>query len=306
MKHPEASLGANSLDSLPASLSRDLTLNPLKSFPVEYPSSDFPRRGESADSRHPLTAIVLTRNEERWIARCLRSLSWVDELIVIDAESVDQTAKIVQDPSAPWAPILNWRVRPWTGFRDQRNFALTQATHPWVLIVDADECATPQLARKLLELLSIKNENQTKAYKIRRIEFFLGKPIFHGIWNPSYQDRFFHRVGISYTNDVHEYPVFSALPGEIHEPLLHAPDFHPEKFLEKMNRYTSLEARDRVAQGKKTNLIHLLGAFPAMFLKNYFYYGAYKDGWHGLIISLLEGVSRVVRHIKIWQYTRAK
>lgn len=306
MKHPEVALEADEAHLPSASVSENPAIDAHRRFPIEYPATAFPKRGANAGSRHPLTAIVLTRNEERWIARCLRSLSWVDELVVIDAESVDQTAKIVQDPSAPWARILSWRVRPWTGFRDQRNFALTQATHPWVLIVDADECATPQLANRLLELLSIKSEDQTKAYKIRRIEFFLGKPIFHGIWNPSYQDRFFHRVGISYTNDVHEYPVFPSLPGEIHEPLLHAPDFHPEKFLEKMNRYTSLEARDRVAQGKKTNLIHLLGAFPAMFLKNYFYYGAYKDGWHGLVISLLEGVSRVVRHIKIWQYTRAK
>ena len=68
-----------------------------------------------------------------------------------------------------------------------------------------------------------------------------------------------------------------------------------------MNRYTSIEARDRINQGQRTNLFKLLGAFPAMFLKNYFYYNARKDGTHGLIISLLEGVSRVVRHIKMWQ-----
>jgi len=69
-----------------------------------------------------------------------------------------------------------------------------------------------------------------------------------------------------------------------------------------MNKYTSIEAMDRVRAGQRTHLIHLLGSGPAMFLKNYFYYGAYKDGRHGLIISLLEGVSRVVRHVKMWQY----
>jgi hypothetical protein len=71
-----------------------------------------------------------------------------------------------------------------------------------------------------------------------------------------------------------------------------------------MNKYTTVEARDRVRNGQRTNWFRLLFAFPAMFYKNYFYYGAYKDGMHGFVISLLEGVSRVVRHVKIWQFQR--
>ena len=136
------------------------------------------------------------------------------------------------------------------------------------------------------------------------MEYFLGKQIHHGIWNPSYQDRFFHREGVKYINDVHEYPQFRQVPQEIHEPLLHAPDFSIERFLDKMNRYTSIEARDRVSDGKRTNWFRILGAFPAMFWKNFVYYGAYKDGMHGFIISILEGVSRAVRHVKMWQVSR--
>ena len=102
-------------------------------------------------------------------------------------------------------------------------------------------------------------------------------------------------------NDIHEYPLCPKPAHLLHEPLLHAPDFSPDRFLDKMNRYTTIEARDRIRQGQRTNIFKLLGAFPAMFLKNYFYYDARKDGMHGLVISLLEGVSRVVRHIKMWQ-----
>ncbi len=252
----------------------------------------------------PISAAIITRNEESKIARCLASLTWVDEIIVVDAESTDQTRAICQDPTQPWASKVRVIQRPWTGFKDQRNFAMTSTQHDWIIVLDADEACTPELARKIQALLSHPNGPNRTAYKIRRVEYFLGKPILYGIWNPSYQDRFFHRKGVYYVNDIHEYPIFPNLPGEIHEPILHSPDFNVEKLLDKMNKYTSIEAKDRFNQGKRTNWFHLLFTFPALSLKNYFYYEAYKDGMHGLILSLIEGISRLVRHIKIWQLTQ--
>lgn len=251
-----------------------------------------------------VTAAIITRNEEKHIARCLQSLLWANEILVVDAESSDRTESICADPAAPWAGKIRFLKRPWTGFKDQRTFAMNEAKNDWILVVDADEMCSEELANRIRDLMNQPGGPPYKAYKVRRIEYFLEKPIHYGIWNPSYQDRFFHRVGVKYVNDIHEYPVFQTTPQDIHEPLHHAPDFHPEKFLEKMNKYTTIEARDRVRNGQRTNLIHLLGAAPAMFLKNYFYYGAYKDGVHGLIISILEGISRAVRHVKIWQFTR--
>jgi glycosyltransferase involved in cell wall biosynthesis len=251
-----------------------------------------------------ISALIITRNEERYIGRCLASLSWADEIVVVDAESTDSTPTICRRSEAPWAGKMKFLTRSWTGFREQRNFALDSARNDWVIVVDADEECSPELARRLQELIRAPAGPACLAYKVRRQEYFLGKPIHHGIWNPSYQDRFFNRRGVRYKNEIHEYPVFSVQPERIHEPLLHAPDFGPEKFLYKMNKYTSIEARDRVAAGRRTNAFRLFSAFPAMFLKNYFYYGAYKDGVHGFVISILEGISRAVRHIKMWQYQR--
>lgn len=252
----------------------------------------------------PISAVIITKNEETHIGRCLESLTWADEILVVDANSTDQTVPICEDSSRPWSSKTRVLRREWTGFRDQRNFALEKAKHDWLLVMDADEKCTDALQKRIQELLSNPNGPPHRAYKVRRVEYFLGKPIQYGIWNPSYQDRFFHRKGVQYTNEIHEYPVFPAPPQKIHESIQHSPDFEPEKFLAKMNKYTSIEARDRVLQGQRTNIFRLLFAFPAMFLKNFFYYGAYKDGMHGLIISLLEGVSRVVRHVKIWQISR--
>jgi glycosyltransferase involved in cell wall biosynthesis len=250
-----------------------------------------------------VSAVIITKNEEKTIARCLTSLVWADEIVVVDAESSDRTVEICRKTDSPWASKIRVLTRSWTGFKDQRTYAMNSSSNDWMLVVDADEECTPELAQKIREILKSPDR---KAYKVKRLEFFLGKPIHHGIWNPSYQDRFFHRAGVKYVNDIHEYPIFQEEPGRIHEPLRHFPDFAPERFLEKMNKYTTIEARDRVAAGQRTNWFRLFFAFPAMFFKNYFYYGAYKDGYHGFVISLLEGVSRVVRHVKIWQFQSEK
>lgn len=251
--------------------------------------------------RVPVTVAIITRNEEKHISRCLGSLDWADEILVVDAESIDRTPEICRDPAAPWAGRLRFLTRAWSGFREQRTYAMNESRNDWILVVDADEACSPELAERISGYFAGGAQPPHRAYKVRRIEYFLGKAIGYGIWNPSYQDRFFHRAGVRYVNDIHEYPIFPQPPQDIHEPLLHAPDFSPERFLEKMNKYTSIEARDRYEQGQRTSWFKLLFAFPAMFYKNYFYYGARKDGMHGFVISLLEGVSRVVRHIKMWQ-----
>jgi glycosyltransferase involved in cell wall biosynthesis len=252
----------------------------------------------------PVSVLIIAKNEEKHIARCLASLTWADEIVLVDGESTDQTATIAEDSRAPWAGKLHFIRKPWQGFQTQRTFALQEAKNDWVLVVDADEQCSPELAAKIQSFFATGGVPPRKAYKVRRIEYFLGKPIHHGIWNPSYQDRFFNRLGVKYVNEIHEYPLFPEPAHDLHEPLHHSPDFAPEKFLEKMNRYTSIEARDRVRNGQRTNGFRLIFAFPAMFLKNYFYYSAYKDGIHGFVISILEGISRAVRHVKIWQYSR--
>lgn len=250
----------------------------------------------------PVSALIITFNEEKYIERCLRSLCWAYEIVVIDSHSTDRTQELCLAPGKPWSDKIQFHSRAWSGFKDQRNFSLKKAKHDWVLVVDADEECSPELAERIQGYFqSDSGRPPYQAFKVRRVEYFLGKAIHHGIWNPSYQDRFFHREGVQYTNDIHEYPIFPQPPQVIHEPLFHAPDFEPQRFLEKMNKYTTVEAKNRFDNGQRTNAFRMLFAFPAMFLKNYFYYGAYKDGFHGFAISILEGVSRAVRHLKIWQ-----
>ncbi len=252
-----------------------------------------------------ISAVIIAKNEEKVLPACLKSICWADEIVVLDSGSTDGTRAICQDAGAPWASKIRYQDRAWTGFKDQRNASLALATHDWVFVIDADEVCSPALAEKLRALVA--SDSVKPAYfKVRRKEYYLGKEIRYGIWNPSYQDRFFHKRGVQYVNEVHEYPAFPAPATRIHEPIEHAQDLSARKILDKMNRYTDIEARDRFQQGFRTNIFRIVMAFPAMFLKNYFYYKAYRDGVHGLVISCLEGISRVVRHVKIWEIQTRK
>jgi glycosyltransferase involved in cell wall biosynthesis len=247
----------------------------------------------------PLSVLIIARNEEGLIARAVSScVPFAGEIVVVDARSTDATVSRAREAGA--------RVvsREWTGFGDQRNFSLAQAAHDWVLVLDADEAATEGLARWLADFF---REGRDRAapfgYKLRRAEYFLGREIHGACWNPSYQDRFFRRDKARYVGVIHEYPELEGglvrAPAEAY--LDHNPAVTVESFFEKMNRYTSIEARDRYAAGQRTSLPHLAVVFFATWAKNFFKYKGYRDGAHGFVICLMEAVSRTVRHIKLWQ-----
>lgn len=249
-------------------------------------------------SKLPLSALIIARNEEALIGRCVRSAWFCDDIVVVDAHSTDRTADLAKGAGA--------RVvqRAWTGFGDQRNYSLSQAKHDWVLVLDADEAATPGLEDWLRNFFLAARDRQPQyGFKLRRAEYFLGKQIHGACWNPSFQDRFFRRDKAKYVGVIHEYPVadggFVRAPGEAY--IEHNPNVTVESFFDKMNRYTTIEARDRFEAGQRTNVPHMCVVFPGTFLRNYFYYKAYQDGVHGFVISLMEAVSRTVRHIKLWQ-----
>jgi (heptosyl)LPS beta-1,4-glucosyltransferase len=249
--------------------------------------------------KYPLSVLIIARNEEGLITRAVSSCAaFASEIVVVDANSTDGT---VARATAAGARVV---TREWTGFGDQRNFSLTQAKFDWVLVLDSDEAATPGLAAWLAGFFSSGRDRQAPwGYKIRRAEYFLGRRIHGACWNPSFQDRFFRRDKAKYVGVIHEYPEvdggFVRAPEEAF--IEHNPAVTVESFFEKMNRYTTIEARDRYDAGQRTSLPHLAVVFPATWARNYFKYKGYRDGAHGFVICLMEAVSRTVRHIKLWQ-----
>lgn len=246
----------------------------------------------------PVSVLILARNEEGQIGRAVRSAAFAEEILVVDAFSSDRTVQIAQE--------LGARVvqRQWTNFSDQRNFSLEQAKNSWVLQLDADEAISPALVLWLENFFRNQCDvKQPYGYRIKRAEYFLGKRIYGACWNPSNQDRFFRKDKAKYVGKIHEYPEVEGGMSQAPEEAIieHNPNVTVESFLEKMNRYTTIEAFDRFNQGQRTSKSHLAVVFFATWWKNFFYYKGYRDGVYGFVICLMEAVSRTVRHLKLWQ-----
>ena len=244
-----------------------------------------------------ISACVITYNEERALERCLNSLKFVDEIVVIDAFSGDRTAEIAR---AHASKVVQSK---WAGFTRQRNIGLENCTGDWVFFLDADEEATPELAARLRQIANDDLTEHPNCYSIKRIEYFLGKELNYGPGNPSFQWRFFKRTGVRFEGEVHEYPRFEGNIGLINDAaILHWPDLSIDRFLNKLNHYTTLEAVDRFAMGQRTTLWHAVGTFFSTFLKNGIRYRGLLNGKEGFILTLLESFSRVVRHLKLWVF----
>ncbi len=252
-----------------------------------------------------VSALLIVKNEAKYIERALESLIWCDEIVVVDAFSQDETPLLCQDKSRAWAGKIRFLQKEWMGFSAQRNFAIDQARSSWIFFLDGDEACSPSLATKIRSLLDSPDLSPAQ-YKVRRQEYFLKKPIHHGIWNPSYHIRFFPKDRLRFVGEVHEgvESPFETIPLE--EPIIHVEDLRIERIMQKLNQYTTIQAENDHARGIRTHPLRILFSFPAMFYKNYVYYGAWRDGMEGFMISVLEGLSRTVRHLKIWQIDRIK
>ncbi len=246
-----------------------------------------------------LTACVIVLNEEQNILRCLESLRFADEIVVVDGGSTDATALRVRDFEKQNGK-LKMDALCFQGFAQSRNHALGLATGKWVFFLDADEEVTLDLGRRLKNISREDPKLHPRGYSIKREEFFLGQKLNHGPGNPSHQWRFFQREGVHFKGEVHEYPVFEGPVGKIEESILHWPHLSIERFLNKMNRYTTLEALDRFSQGQRTSLLHALFTFISTFLKNGIRYRGFWNGKVGVVLVILESFSRTVRHLKLW------
>lgn len=148
-------------------------------------------------SRPSLTAVVITLNEERNIERCLKSLTWADELLVVDSGSTDKTRELAAGLGAKFLE------HPWEGYGQQKNWALRQAAHPWVLFIDADEEVSPALRDEVQSFIA--NPGDFKGLEFPRRTRFLGRWILHGGWYPNVLARLALRGHASWTEPaVHE------------------------------------------------------------------------------------------------------
>lgn len=244
-----------------------------------------------------LSAVVLTKNEKENIKDCLVSLSFCGEIIVIDDESSDKTAEIAEKYGAKvFSRALNGN------FSSQRNFGLEKTSGDWVLFVDADERVTPALQKEILKLISsqILLEQNLCGFYIRRVDFLWGRELKHGETGNTKILRLAKRNSGQWQGKVHETWKIKGRTSELTNPLLHYPHKTIKEFLEDINFYTDLRARELYMTDIQVYLPSIIFYPLGKFLVNYFLKRGFQDGMPGLILAMMMSFHSFLVRGKLW------
>ena len=242
-----------------------------------------------------LSVIVITLNEEKNIADCLKSVSWASEIVLVDGGSTDKTLEIARGFTEKTF------VKPWEGYGASKNFGLEHCTGDWVLWLDADERVTPGLAEELKGILA-NDTTSPVAFEIPRKAFFLGKWIRHCGWYPGHVLRLFRRkAGHFSENKVHERLEVSGEKGRLRSDLLHYTDPNLWHYFEKFNRYTTLAAEELSGNRARFKISQLIVRPFWVFVRMYILKRGFLDGIHGLVLSVLSAAYVFTKYAKLWE-----
>lgn len=248
------------------------------------------------DTRSPtVAAIVITKDEERNIGPCLESLTWVDQLIVVDACSTDRTVAIAK----AYTPHVF--VHPWPGYGPQKNYGMDRATTDWILIVDADERVTDSLREAIRAVIRMQSD-EPAAFEIPRRNFFYGRWIRNGGLSPDYQLRLFRR-GHGRYDDVflHEHLRVTGRIERLAFPLDHYSMPSIGHHVRKMMRYTTLGAQEKLKARSRIGRLDLAGRHLMTIMRTYVFRRGYRDGVPGLVVALFAGLHTFVKYAKAWE-----
>jgi glycosyltransferase involved in cell wall biosynthesis len=238
-----------------------------------------------------ISAVIVTLNEERNIARAIASLTCADEILVVDCGSTDGTRAIAES--------LGARVveEPWRGYAGQKNFAAASARHDWILSLDADEALTPGLAGEIVRLKGA--GARFDAYSFPRLAQYLGRWIHHSGWYPDRKVRLYAREKGAWTGDyVHESVLVNGTVGRLQGDLLHYTCQSLAEHRRTLDRYTSLAAQELIARGEHVPL-HKIALDPVWtFIRSYFIHAGFLDGPQGLTIARMAALYTFSKYSK--------
>jgi len=247
-----------------------------------------------------LTVLVPTRNEEANLRDCLESVKWADELFVVDTFSTDGTLEIAREFGAR---IVQ---HEYVNSAAQKNWAIPQAANDWVMVVDADERVTPELAAEVRALLSAPGGPAAAAYRMHRRTFFFGREIRHCGWDTDAVTRLFRRDKASYPEQwVHADMTVDGPVVTLKGRFDHYTYRSLEQYFEKFGRYTTWSAKDLAARGRRATAWNLVTRPAARFLKMYFLRLGFLDGAAGAVLCGLAACSVFTKYAKLWEMQRA-
>ncbi|MFQ5450093.1 MAG: glycosyltransferase family 2 protein [Nitrospinaceae bacterium] len=226
-----------------------------------------------------LSVTIITRNEEKNIERCLKSVQWADEIIVLDTFSTDRTVDLCRSYTR------NVYQENWQGYGKQKNLCASHASHRWVLNIDADEEVSAAAAREIRDVLA-RGPRHT-VYQLPRKNFFGGRWVRYGGWYPDRIARLYDRSRVSFTESlVHEKLHPDRDLGNLREPLLHYSFAGMEDYIARQNRYSTLYAEEKAKSGWRADWTHLYLRPPLVFFKNFFLRQGFREGSLGAFLAL--------------------
>ena len=251
----------------------------------------------NAAPRAPLSAVLITRNAAAVLAPCLESLAFADEIVVVDSGSSDGTAEIARRYGARLVQ------KEWLGFGQQKQYAVDQAQHDWVLCLDADETVSPQLAASIQAALAAP---VSPVYRMPRRNRFLGRWLSHGEGYPDWSPRLFNRMNARWSDDlVHEKVLYAVTPGTLQGDLLHDSSDDLAAYLERQNRYTTLAARQAYELGRSAGFFHILMSPVVRFFKFYVFRLGFLDGMPGLMHISIGCMNSYLKYAKLIELRKA-
>ena len=247
---------------------------------------------------HKISVVINTLNEEEHIDRVINSVKWADEIIICDMHSVDKT---VEKAKKLGAKIVYHKKEDFVELA--RNFAVSKAANDWVLVLDPDEEMQESLRERLIQISE--RMNQIDYVRIPRKNLIFDEWVKSSMWWPDLNIRFFRKGKVSWTNQIHRPPETLGegidLPSEEQWAIVHHHYNSVAQFLERMNRYTKVQADQLKKEGYKFEWQDLIRKPLGEFLSRFFANKGYEDGVHGLALGLLQAFSQLVLYLRIWE-----
>ncbi len=250
-------------------------------------------------SKYSLTAIVPSFNEAHNIVEVLKTVQFCEEVILVDSNSTDDTV----DLARPYFTKL--LTRDYEHSASQKNWAIPQASHEWILLIDADERVTPALRDEIIDLIPHLEDSNHVGYWIGRRNFFMGKQVRYSGWKNDKVIRLFRKSKCKYVDKhVHSEIVADGAIGWLENKLLHYKYVDMDHHVMKLQRYASLQARDFDRKVGKITMFHVVIKPLWGFIKHYFIQKGFLDGFVGFTIAYLRSHGIFMRYVKLWLYRR--
>ncbi|MFC1672356.1 glycosyltransferase family 2 protein [Planctomycetota bacterium] len=247
----------------------------------------------------PVTCCVITYNEEDNLGDCLESVSWADEIVVVDSHSTDGTVAIAREYTDR---VID---HDFEGHVQQKNYAIDQAKNEWVLCVDADERVTPELKQEILDAMD--NPGETAGYSMPRLSYYLGRFVRRGGWYPDRKLRLFRRDrgrwgGRNPHDRVEVDGPVKPFQGDLH----HYSYKNIADHLDTINSFTRIAAEAMAGEGRHARLVDLIFRAPVKFLKMYVLKGGFLEGRVGLVMAVMSSYYVFLKYAKLWEIGRSE